>query len=313
MKVYVTQGHEKGIGLEVFFKSCILMTRNDLSYLKLLAFQDTVTETLKSLKLPYKINPHSVSFAGIEINCEWLNTINVSQSFTSLELAMKLSEGAGVLYTLPTSKDQFPGFAGHTEFFRDFYHRPDLGMFFSAPNLQVLLLSDHIPVNKISNMMTEEIIYKRLKVSLESLRKWHWPTEKIMISGFNPHAGEKGLIGHEDLRVSHVIERINEELKINILGPLPGDTMLFEQESSEDLLVYLFHDQGLGVFKSLQGFIGSNITLGLPFPRFSPDHGTSFGLFGNNQADYRGCEFSLKQAVRMLKKGLYEKDSSHKS
>jgi 4-hydroxythreonine-4-phosphate dehydrogenase len=226
---------------------------------------------------------------------------------------MKLSEGAGVLYTLPTSKDQFPGFAGHTEFFRDFYNRSDLGMFFSAPNLQVLLLSDHIAVNQISTVMTEEVIYKRLKTSLETLRQWNWPTEKIMISGFNPHAGEKGLIGHEDLRVSHVIDRVNTELKINILGPLPGDTMLFEQKTSEDLLVYLFHDQGLGVFKSLQGFIGSNITLGLPFPRFSPDHGTSFSLFGKNQADYRGCEFSLKQAVRMLKKGLYEKDSSHKS
>jgi hypothetical protein len=68
MKVYVTQGHEKGIGLEVFFKSCILMTKNELSYLKLLAFQGAVEETLISLKLPYTFNSHSVTFAGIEIN-----------------------------------------------------------------------------------------------------------------------------------------------------------------------------------------------------------------------------------------------------
>ena len=313
MKVYVTQGHEKGIGLEVFFKSCILMTSGDLAYIKLLAFKAAVEETLKSLKLPYTLNSHSLSVAGIEIDCEWLSHINVSQSFTALELAMKLSEGSGVLFTLPTSKDQFPGFAGHTEYFRDFYHRPDLGMFFSAPDLQVLLLSDHLAVNSLSQVMTEEIIYKRLKLSLQTLGHWNWPTKKIMISGFNPHAGENGLIGHEDQRITNVIKRVNSELKINILGPLPGDTMLFEKNSSEDLLVYVFHDQGLGVFKSLQGFIGSNITLGLPFPRFSPDHGTSFSLFGKNMADYRGCEFSLKQAVKMLKKGLYEKDSSHKS
>jgi len=313
MKVYVTQGHEKGIGLEVLFKSCILMTQIDLSFIKLLAFKDSVVETLKSLKLPYHLNTHSISVAGIEIDCEWLSERHVSESFTSLTLAMKLSEGSGVLFTLPTSKDQFPGFAGHTEYFRDFYHRNDLGMFFSSPTLQVLLLSDHIAVNDISRIMTEEIIYKRLKLSLQTLCKWNWPTKKIMISGFNPHAGENGLIGKEDQRINKVIERVNTELKINIMGPLPGDTMLFEQKSSEDLLVYVFHDQGLGVFKSLQGFIGSNITLGLPFPRFSPDHGTSFNLFGKNQADYRGCEFSLKQAVNMLKKGLYEKDSSHKS
>lgn len=313
MKVYVTQGHEKGIGLEVFFKSCLMMKKSDLNFIKLLAFKNSVEKTLTTLKLPFKLGAHSIDLSGTEISCEWLNEVNISESFSSLELAMKLSEGSGILFTLPTSKDQFPGFAGHTEFFRAFYHRSDLGMFFSSQDLQVLLLSDHIALNQIHKVMTEEVIYNRLKLSLRTLTKWNWPTERILISGFNPHAGENGLIGHEDERVTKVIKRLSKELKKNAIGPLPGDTMLFEQKSPQDLLVYIFHDQGLGVFKSLQGFIGSNITLGLPYPRFSPDHGTSFGLFGKNQADYRGCEFSLKQAVSMLRKGLNEKNSSHKS
>src|SRR3989344_4834161 len=123
MKVYVSQGHEKGIGLEVFFKSCILIRKPDLQLIKLLAFEATVIDTLTHMRLPFKIQNNSVEIAGINIQVEWLDQINHSQSFTALELGMKLSEGSGVLFTLPTSKDQFPGFAGHTEYFRAFYHR----------------------------------------------------------------------------------------------------------------------------------------------------------------------------------------------
>jgi 4-hydroxythreonine-4-phosphate dehydrogenase len=312
MKVYVTQGHEEGIGLEVFFKSCLLMKKSDLELIKLIAFKPAVTETLITLSLPFEILENSVDLAGVKINVEWLEKINHSQSFSSLELAMKLSEGSGVLFTLPTSKDQFPGFAGHTEFFRAFYHRPELGMFFSSPKLQVLLLSDHVAVKELTHVLTEEVIYNRLLTAVKTLEKWNWPTKRILISGMNPHAGENGLIGDEDQRITAAIKRLSKQIKFDMKGPLPGDTMLLEQTSSSDLLVYLFHDQGLGVFKSLQGFIGSNITLGLPYPRFSPDHGTSFSLFGKNQADYRGCAFSLKEAVNMLKKVSHGKNSGHK-
>lgn len=313
MKVYVSQGHEKGIGLEVFFKSCLLLGEKDLSRIQLLAYKSSVEETLKSLQVPYQLTESSVEIATTVVPVTWIEGKNISESFTSLELGMRLSESGGVLYTLPTSKDQFPGFPGHTEYFRAFYKRSDLGMFFSSPKLQVLLLSDHVPVNQLSEVMTEELIYRRLKVALMSLVEWNWPTKRILISGFNPHAGEHGLIGNEDQRITAAMKRLKSELKLDMSGPLPGDTMLLEQKSREDILVYVFHDQGLGVFKGLQGFIGSNITLGLPYPRFSPDHGTSFSLFGRNVADYRGCAYSLKEALNMLKKVSYGKDSGHKS
>jgi 4-hydroxythreonine-4-phosphate dehydrogenase len=313
MKVYVTQGHEKGIGLEVFLKSCLMMEKAELNLVTLIAYKKSVETTLQSLKLPFEITPDYISVAHTKINIIWLEEVNFSQSFTALDLGMKLSEAGGVLFTLPTSKDQFPGYPGHTEYFRAFYNRSDLGMFFSSPKLQVLLLSDHVPVNKLSEIMTQDLIYQRLKAALDTLNQWNWPIRRILISGFNPHAGENGLIGNEDERISSAIKRLRPMRNLEMYGPLPGDTMLLEQKSPQDLLVYVFHDQGLGVFKGLQGFIGSNITLGLPYPRFSPDHGTSFGLFGKNQADYRGCGFSLKEAVNMLKKVSYGKNSSHQS
>lgn len=294
MKVNVTQGHEKGIGLEVFFKTCLLLSIGDQKRIKFFGYKQSVLNTLKEINLPFKL------FDQIEF--EWLTETLHSESFTALKLGMEESEKGGVLYTLPTSKDQFPGFPGHTEYFRHFYKKPELGMFFSSRDLKVLLLSDHVAVHDLSDIMTEELIYKRLHEAIVTLKSWKWPIKKILVSGFNPHAGENGLIGNEDVRIKRAIERIRREIKIEMSGPIPADTMIVEQKSSDDILVYVYHDQGLGVFKGLQGFVGSNITLGLPYPRVSPDHGTSFSLYGKNVADYRGCHYSLKEALKLLGK-----------
>ncbi|HXH31829.1 MAG TPA: 4-hydroxythreonine-4-phosphate dehydrogenase PdxA [Bacteriovoracaceae bacterium] len=313
MKVYISQGHEKGIGLEVLFKTCLLMSKEELSHLKLLAFRQSIVDTLKALKLPYKMFNDGVEISGAFLSVHWLSEVSFSQSFTSLEIGMRLCEAGGVLYTLPTSKDQFPAAAGHTEYFRSFYKKPELGMFFSSPRLRVLLLSDHVAVRKLSEELTEDLIHSRLNQALATLGEWKWKVDRVLVSGFNPHSGEGGLIGDEDDRVTAAITRLKPKFKFDILGPLPGDTMLMEQRSPEDLLVYLFHDQGLGVFKSVQGFIGSNITLGLPYPRLSPDHGTSFGLYGKNLADHRGCSYSLREAIGMLKRFTHGKNSGHQS
>lgn len=314
MKVYITQGHEKGIGLEVLFKALLLLTKKERDSILLIGYKESFEETLKTLKIPYRFSENQITISGISIETKFLTDTHVSQSFSSLEVGMSLAEReGGVLYTLPTSKDQFPGFPGHTEFFRSHYNCNELGMFFSSRDLQVLLLTDHYSIKKLSSVVTEDLIYSRVKLALQTLSKWDWPVERVFISGLNPHAGENGLIGDEDQRITQALKRLNSELNFNIKGPYPGDTMLFEQKSQTDLLIYLFHDQGLGVFKGLQGLIGSNITLGMPYPRFSPDHGTSFGLFGKNSADHRGCAFSLKQAIGMLKRMSNEKNSSHKS
>jgi 4-hydroxythreonine-4-phosphate dehydrogenase len=313
MKVYVTQGHEEGIGLEVFFKSCLFLTSEQLSLIRLLAYKDAVNETLITLRLPFNLHNDCVDLAGSMIPVTWLEDINHSQSFSALELGMRLAESGGVLYTLPTSKDQFPGFSGHTEYFRHFYHRPELGMFFSAPDMQMLLVTDHVAIDKLDQVLSEERIYHCLENAHQTLSAWNWPTKKYLISGLNPHAGENGLIGTQDKRISKVIEQIRDKYHLDITGPFPGDTMLNERKTKEDVLVYLFHDQGLGIFKGLNGLVGSNITLGLPYPRFSPDHGTSFQLFGKNFADYRGCQYSLHQSISQLTRMIHGQDSSNKS
>ena len=314
MKVYVTQGHQEGIGLEVFFKNCLFLSQEKLHHLNLIAFKEGVKETLISLKLPFKLHEDNIELAHIQIPVTWLKKTIHSQSLSSLELGMRLSESGGVLYTLPTSKDQFPtGVAGHTEYFRHVYKKPELGMFFSAPDMQMLLITDHVAIDKLDETLTQKRIFLSLENAYNCLNHWKWPTEKYLISGLNPHAGENGLIGSQDQRVFGAIRQMQDKFKLDIAGPFPGDSMLKERKSPLDVLVYLFHDQGLGLFKGLQGFIGSNITLGLPYPRFSPDHGTSFNLFGKNEADYRGVQYSLNQALLQLKRMLDGRDSSNKS
>lgn len=312
MKVFVSQGHERGIGLEVFLKSCLMLGNENLKLIVLVAFKDSVIKTLKQLSWPFELSDEHIMLAGEKINVHWLTVKNHSESFDSLKMAMNFCESGGVLFTLPTSKDQFPHHHGHTEFFRDYYQTPNLVMFFSGPDLKVLLLSDHIPISSISLSLTSDAIFERIKTAFQSFKTWNWSFGKILISGFNPHAGEGGMIGSEEEHIRDAIKRLRSKVGINVAGPYPGDTMLFEKKSSNDLLIYLFHDQGLGVFKGLQGFIGSNITLGLPYPRFSPDHGTSFSLFGKNQADYRGCEYSLKESIVMLKRLKNGKNTSYK-
>jgi 4-hydroxythreonine-4-phosphate dehydrogenase len=311
MKLYVTQGHEEGIGLEVFFKTCLLLDPDQLKNISLIAFEAGVKETLLSLNLPFQFQEDSLELAHAKIPVIWLEKMHVSQSFTALELGMKLAESGGVLYTLPTSKDQFPGFAGHTEYFRHFYQTPEIGMFFSSPMMQMLLVTDHVPLSKLSETLTEKRLYDSLSNACTTLKDWSWPLKRMLVAGINPHAGENGLIGSEDKRVTSAVKRMRDKFKIDITGPYPGDTMARERKAPSDILVYLYHDQGLGLFKALNGFIGSNISLGLPFPRFSPDHGTSFSLFSKNEADYRGCQFSIHQALDQLTRMNNGQNSSH--
>ncbi len=304
MKIYVTQGHEKGIGLEVFIKSLLTMTQNQISYLQLAGFKSSVQLTLDTLNLPYKLKNRSLEIVGLSLDVEWLHDYTVSESFSSLSYCMgKLENERGVLFTLPTSKNQFPeGINGHTEFFRHFYQKNNIGMFFSSPSKKMLLLSDHIPLADVTKTISKDLVYQRIHEALLSLHKWGISISNVLISGFNPHAGEGGLLGNEDERVVEAIKKLKKDFKISFSGPYPGDSFFNTAVHHADLLVYVYHDQGLAPFKATQGFIGSNISLGLPYPRLSPDHGTSFNLFGKNQADYRGCAYTLKEAYAFLKR-----------
>ena len=301
--IYVTQGHELGVGLEVFVKSAMLLNNESLKNITLLCSENSLKKTLDSLGFHYKFSKSQVEIAGIKINYLLIPKNKKSESLNSLQMGIDLCEKTpnSILFTLPTSKDQLDGHAGHTEYFRDFYKSPDLPMYFYGPDFQVLLLSDHLAVKDLSQHLKSNRIEKKLTITLDALKKWKIPHQRILISGFNPHAGENGILGTEESELKKILPSLQKRFKDLVFeAPIPADTMIFSHKDHTDLLVYWFHDQGLGIFKAHHELIGANITLGLPYLRVSVDHGTAFNLYGKNQADERGCYYVLNLAQKFL-------------
>lgn len=297
--IFVTQGHEKGIGLEVFFKSFLTLSAQYDSCFTLIVHEQTLKDNLNILKLNFTINSNTLLIQKRKLNLILFSDSSRPQSTVSLEIALnELKKNKGSLITLPTSKDQLllngHQCLGYTEYFRASFNLPELAMFFYSEHLKVLLLTDHLQLKDVPQSLTENLIVKKVEATL---KQFHF--EKIYFAGINPHAGESGLLGNEDKIISQAISSLkNLHQGLSFEGPFSGDILHYKINPNENqLLVYSYHDQGLVLFKSRQSLMGINITLGLPFLRLSVDHGTGFDLYGKNQANYLGCFYTLKKAI----------------
>jgi 4-hydroxythreonine-4-phosphate dehydrogenase len=178
-------------------------------------------------------------------------------------------------------------FSGHTEYFAHQANCSDVVMMLATPGLRVALVTTHIPLAYVSKAITVERLQKVTRILHQDLiNKFGIQQPVIYACGINPHAGEDGLLGREEIEVmTPAFEELRSE-GINIIGPLPADTIFQEKYLTKaDAILSMFHDQGLPVLK-YKGFGSSvNITLGLPFIRTSVDHGTALDLAGSNTAD----------------------------
>ncbi len=294
MTIYVTQGHEKGIGLEIFFKSYSLLSLAQKKSVVLIAFHRTIQEHLKLLSIPsYILNSLNIIEPATS---DPKNKDDLSQSMACLleGISRCKNNNNDVLLTLPTSKDQltFKGlnYLGHTEFLRFYFQKPYLPMSFIGPKNLIFLLTDHIPLNTVgdqANHQSLDELFLKSQTAIEGFKNLFPSIHTIAFSGINPHCGEGGLLGNEDQIIQKLKIKLQNKLSFTIEGPLPGDTLHLSGKHSinSHVLAYYYHDQGLSFFKSNNGFIGINVTFGLPFLRLSVDHGTAFPLFGKSIAD----------------------------
>ena len=294
--ILVTQGHENGIGLEIFLKSFLLLSPEEKKGIKLFVNEQHLEKNLTDLKLPKShFKELSTSFFS--------EHANEPASTTSLVRALESIKPNDILVTLPTSKDQLffnqKNCAGYTEFFRRYYNNNNIAMTFKGIVENVLLITDHIAVKDISSSINQNLIEEKLKTTIEFYSKYFFEIEEVVISGINPHVGENGLLGTEDLTISLALNNSKSLFpKIQFNGPFSGDTLhMHKNESKKQLFAYMYHDQGLAPFKSHHGLIGLNVTMGLPFLRLSVDHGTAFDLYGKNKANITGMLFLLKEAM----------------
>ncbi|WP_394245294.1 4-hydroxythreonine-4-phosphate dehydrogenase PdxA [Vibrio astriarenae] len=196
-------------------------------------------------------------------------------------------------------------FSGHTEFFAEKSNTPLVVMMLATEGMRVALVTTHIPLAYVSKAVTEE----RLELIIDILNrdlveKFAIPRPKIYVCGLNPHAGEDGCLGREEIEtITPTLERLRQDKAMDLIGPLPADTIFNQKYLEEaDAILGMYHDQVLPVLK-YKGFGRSvNITLGLPFIRTSVDHGTALDLAGTGQADTGSFRTALAHAIELVEK-----------
>ncbi|MCV2883566.1 4-hydroxythreonine-4-phosphate dehydrogenase PdxA [Aestuariibacter sp. AA17] len=197
-------------------------------------------------------------------------------------------------------------FSGHTEFFAAESNTTDVVMMLATEGLRVVLATTHIPLAYVAKAITQDRLNKVLHIVNTDLRlKFGIKRPHIFVCGLNPHAGENGHLGREEIEV---IEPALEALRsegMHITGPLPADTMFQPKYMQQaDAILAMYHDQGLPVLKH-KGFGASvNITLGLPFIRTSVDHGTALDLAGTGNIDDGSMTLAITEAIHLAEKKL---------
>lgn len=229
-------------------------------------------------------------------------------SMSSLESAARaaLSGRVDALVTSPINKAglKAAGYAipGHTEFLAKLSRAKKFEMMLTGGPLRVVLVTRHDPVRKVPRLLTKKRVEEAiLNTAVELERSFGIRRPRLAVCGLNPHAGEKGTIGREELRViAPAVASARRRTRARITGPLPPDVLFVEAYRGRyDAEVCMYHDQGLIPLKMISRGGGVNVTLGLPFVRTSPDHGTAYDIAAKGVADAGSMFEAIETAYRL--------------
>jgi len=222
----------------------------------------------------------------------------------AVDLAM--TGEASAVCTLPIHKKalkdgaDFP-FPGHTEYLADLAGVDNVVMMLASDLLRVVPATIHIPLSEVPTALTPALLEDTIRITARGLQsQFGIQSPRIAVTGLNPHAGEGGAMGHEDATtIAPVIDKLLGE-GFDLTGPLPADTMFHAAARARyDVAICAYHDQALIPIKTLDFDGGVNVTLGLPFIRTSPDHGTAFDIAGTGKANPSSTIAALRLAARM--------------
>ena len=314
----ITMGEPGGINSEIFLKAS-----KEINKINNFIICDP-SWIEKSLEFFNKKNSINILDQNLDIKENYINIMptkrkvifklgkpnkrNNSAIIESIDKAIYLAKNKKVsgIVTLPIYKknlieDGFK-FSGHTEYL-SYKDKSDSLMVLMNKKLKVATVTTHIPITKISKSLNKSLIIKKINILNESLIKdFKINSPKIAISSLNPHAGEEGRIGREEIDIIIPALKHLRRNNINVVGPLPADTLFNKDNLKEyDARLCMFHDQALIPIKTLDFFNGINFTAGLSFIRTSPDHGTAFNISGKNIANPSSLISSIKQAKIIAK------------
>lgn len=236
-----------------------------------------------------------------------LNLANASYVLKTIELATQccLEKKAAAVVTGPVHKGLLSEaglkFTGHTEYLAQLAQVSETVMLFVIDDYKVALVTTHIPLSTVSNAITQNKLRKILDCLIEGLEKsFQLATPRIYVCGLNPHAGENGHIGNEELTtILPVIEEYQQQGR-HVLGPFPADTIFNKVKSEQGhAILAMYHDQALPVIKMMGFERAVNVTLGLPFVRTSVDHGTALSIAGTSAVNAGSMIAAIQLAEKL--------------
>lgn len=210
------------------------------------------------------------------------------------------------IVTAPISKEAWAmggrgKYPGHTDLLSTRLGAKRTRMMFVSEKLNTILATAHIPLMDIRNVLTIGQVYDTIDLGHEACEMMGIDRPRIGVCGLNPHAGEGGLLGDEESRIIEPAIRLAQQQGMRVTGPFPGDTIFRHALKREfDLVVAMYHDQGLIPIKTLAFDSAVNATIGLPTVRTSPDHGTAYDIAGQNRADEGSMRSAIDLAIRLV-------------
>jgi 4-hydroxythreonine-4-phosphate dehydrogenase len=324
LKIGISIGDVNGIGLEIIIKT--LADARILDYCTPIVYGHTKVASFHRRTVQVQDLNFNVIETAADAHPKKANIINCWEEDVKIELGVSNATGgkyallslqratddllAGqidALVTAPINKDNIQSetfsFPGHTEYLQQRDNAAEVLMFLVSETLKVGVVTGHIPVAQIPQALSVDKILAKLKLMNTSLKKDFWIRKpKIAVLGLNPHAGDNGLIGHEEKDI--IIPALEEARANDIMafGPYPADGFFANGAYMQfDAVLAMYHDQGLIPFKQISFESGVNYTAGLSFVRTSPDHGTAYDIAGKNKASEISFREALFEAIHIVK------------
>lgn len=309
-KVGITMGDPIGIGPEIILKSLFCSEVQRICSPVVYGDAEILNEAKK--------------LTGIENESEIVSVTNLDKNRLSVGTPSVEGGEASILYireavrhalegiidaivTAPISKESIhlagSTYPGHTEMLKDLTGASDVAMLFEGREFRVVLVTIHCALSEVPKLITQGRVFNAIRLTYNSLVElFNIPSPKIVVCGLNPHAGESGIFGSEEIERIIPAVRSANDLGMDVTGPLPADTVFYRaRQGIWDAVISMYHDQGLIPFKMLSFDDGVNVTLGLPIIRTSPDHGTAFDIAWKGIANPSSMIAAIKVAVSLAR------------
>ena len=321
-RIAITPGEPAGIGPDI---TIMAAQREWDAELVVIADPDLLAERAAMLNLPLALEEFDLNTLPVRTKPGHLNILPVPLTYPATPGSLNLANAPYVMATLQQAVDgclehtfqaMVTGpvqksiineagipFTGHTEFLAQATHTDQVVMMLATQNLRVALATTHLPLKDVPAAITAELLKQTLAIlHADLVSKFQIPDPTIAVLGLNPHAGENGHLGREEIDIIIPALESLRATGMNLLGPLPADTAFNPKVLGEaDAVFAMYHDQGLPVLKYAGFGQATNITLGLPVIRTSVDHGTALDLAANGQADDGSMVCAITAAQDMAK------------